>query len=163
MDYTIDDLLELTLRSGEDHSFYMRKIYEAVKKEREEYARVAQESNLYRHAKRELERIGEDPEFIEAYLDIITKFAIQGHSGGSASVFIPTLNKLLNFKPLTPLTNDPEEWMCISGATSAHPGGLWQNRRDSEAFSENGGNTYYLISEVNGHAEYPIYTSEKHV
>lgn len=97
-------------------------------------------SNLVNHARRELEIIGEEPEFVEGYLKVIQAFADMGHSGGSASVAIPTINALLQFKNLAPLTNDPSEWNEVGY-------GMWQNSRNSEAFSDNGGVTHYLLSE----------------
>lgn len=96
-------------------------------------------SNLVDHARRELEMIGEDPEVIDGYLRIIQAFADMHPSGGMASVMIPTLNELLQFKNLKPLTNNPDEWI--------DHGGIWQNARNSEAFSTDGGETYYLLSE----------------
>ena len=110
---------------------------ESILVAREAHARIlrmldeineAHTSNLVRHARRELEIVGEDPEFIERYLDIIRVFAAQGHSGGSASVFIPTLNDLLQFKPLTPVTDDPIEWIEVGEK-------MWQNTRYSAAFT----------------------------
>ena len=112
-------------------------------------------SNLVDHARRELELIGEDPEVIAGYLRIIQAFADMHPSGGMASVMIPTLNELLQFKNLKPLTNNPDEWID-------HGGGFWQNARNSEAFSDDGGETYYLLSEgaYQGHPE-PLHESEK--
>lgn len=101
-------------------------------------------SNLVNHAKRELEIIGEDQDVIEGYLKVIQAFADMGHSGGSASVAIPVINTLLQFKPLSSITNDPGDWLDRSDYGAP----LWQNIRDSEAFSEDGGQTYYLLSEI---------------
>lgn len=103
------------------------------------------QSNLLEHAKRELELIGEDPEFIAGYLRVVKAFADMGHSGGSASVAIPTLNELLSFKNLSPLTDDPNEWEDRSAVSGGEP--IWQNKRNPEAFSTDGGKTYYLLSE----------------
>ncbi len=47
-------------------------------------------SNLVDHAKRELELLGEDPKFVEGYINVIKAFADMGHSGGSASVAMPS-------------------------------------------------------------------------
>lgn len=104
------------------------------------------DSNLVQHARRELEMLGEDSYTINGYLEMITVFAKMGHSGGSASVFIPTLNQLLQFKNLMPLTNDPDEWMQVGSAVTG-TFDIWQNRRNAEAFSHNGGQSYYLLSE----------------
>ena len=109
------------------------------------------ESNFMIHARRELELLGEEPEIVEGYLKMIQIFADMRHSGGSASVFIPTLTRLLWFKNLTPLTDDPDEWVHHT---------TWQNVRNGEAFSDDGGKTYTLLSErVNG-KDVPIHTSE---
>ena len=100
-----------------------------------------EERNLFRHAKRELELLGEDEDFIENYLDIIRVFQTQGHSGGSAGVFIPTLLKLLNFENITEITNDPIEWIEVGE-------NLWQNTRNSKLFSQDGGLSYTSNDDV---------------
>lgn len=105
-----------------------------------------QVGNLEDHARRELERLGEEPETIDWYCRVIREFVSAGHSGGSASVAIPTLNQLLQFKALTPLTDDPDEWQNVSEFSPSGPA-LWQNMRNPEAFSNDGGATYYLLSE----------------
>lgn len=97
-------------------------------------------SNLVNHAKRELDLIGEDPWMSQGLLTVIQAFADMGHSGGSASAAIPILNDLLQFKNLTPLTDNPDEWMNVTND-------VWQCVRNSEAFSQDGGKTYYLLSE----------------
>lgn len=98
------------------------------------------ESNLMVHARRELQILGEDPEVVEGYLKMIQIFADMGHSGGSASVFIPTLAALLRFENLKPLTNDPMEWSEVGEE-------MWQNVRNGAAFSNDGGETYWLVSD----------------
>lgn len=106
-----------------------------------------EDSNLVTHAKRELELLGEEPDVIKGYLKVIQAFADMDHSGVSSSVAIPVIHELLQFKNLTPLTNDPDEWVFHGEDIAGVPGGVWQNRRNSEAFSHNGGLTYYLLSE----------------
>lgn len=100
-------------------------------------------SNLVNHARRELTRIGEESETIEDYIRVIQAFADMGHSGGSASVAIPVINELLQFKNLSPLTDDSDEWMEVDLG-----GRAWQSRRNPEVFSTDGGKTHYLLSEV---------------
>lgn len=104
-------------------------------------------SNLVDHARIELELVGEELETIEGYLKVIQAFADMGHSGGSASVAIPVINALLQFKNLRPLTDDPEEWIHHGPDVWDGKNGIWQNKRNSEAFSEDGGKTYTLLSE----------------
>lgn len=106
------------------------------------------ESNLVAHARRELELIGEDDqEWIDGLVKIVQAFADMGHSGGSASVAIPMINLLLQFKNLMPLTDDPDEWIHHTEELWPEPGGIWQNVRNGEAFSSDGGITYTLLSD----------------
>lgn len=116
--------------------------------------------SLLEHARFELELIGEEEETIQGYLNVIQAFANMGHSGGSASVAIPVINELLQFHNLTPLTNDPDEWLFHGEDVWGAGGGVWQNRRNSEAFSNDGGKTYYLLSEGgNDQNRKPLHTS----
>lgn len=104
-------------------------------------------SNLVDHARREMERVETDPWFIDGMLKVVAAFAEMGHSGGSASIAIPMLTDLLQYKNLSPLTDDPEEWIDQTALTATPNVSLWQNKRNSEAFSLNRGKTYYLLSE----------------
>lgn len=119
-------------------------------------------SNLVEHARRELEVCGqtaEDPGYAASIVAAVAAFASYGHSGGSASIAIEQLHRLLQFGHLSPLTDDPEEWENRS-EMSGTP--MWQNRRNSAAFSEDGGKTFWLVTE-DGHGDSgrPIHASEK--
>lgn len=127
---------------------------------------VQEDSNLIAHAKRELEIIGEEPDFVEMYLNVVRAFVAFGHSGGSASVAITVIGRLLSFQNLSDLTDDPNEWMYHGPETWGDKAGkgVWQNIRNGEAFSNDGGKTYTLLSEreKNSKAEETIHTSKKH-
>lgn len=99
---------------------------------------------MVEHARAELERLGEDPDVIDWYCRVIAEFASYGHSGGSAMATIPVVTALLRQEALTPLTADPAEWLDHS-EISGYP--LWQNSRDSRAFSDDGGETYWWLHE----------------
>lgn len=122
-------------------------------------------SNLVEHARVELIRIGEEPETIEGYLKVIQAFADMGHSGGSASVAVPVIIKLLQWKPLGKITNDPDEWIFHNKNTYGASEDLWQNKRNPAAFSNDAGKTYWLVDEVKkrsfGKSKRKFYTSEK--
>lgn len=102
------------------------------------------ESNLVAHARRELSLCESDPWLIDGIVKIVQSFADMGHSGGSASITIGIVNELLQYHNLTPLTDDPTDWQDRS-VESGYP--LWQCRRRSDAFSEDGGATYWLLNE----------------
>lgn len=119
------------------------------------------DSNLVKHAQRELEIIGEEPEIVEMYLNVVRAFIAFGHSGGSASVAIPVITRLLSFQPLSDLTDDPDEWVHHTEEVWPEPGGVWQNRRDGEAFSSDEGKTYTLLRERDIGVE-TIHTSKSH-
>lgn len=101
-------------------------------------------SNLVDHARRELAAINEDPEHTQGILNVVQAFADMRCSGGQASVAIAQITELLEFHNLSPLTDDPEEWYHHEMGSQED---FWQNRRRGEAFSHDGGRTYYLLSE----------------
>jgi hypothetical protein len=103
-------------------------------------------SHLGSHARYELELVGEEPEIIDWYVKVADTFAEFGHTGESAEYTLRVLEQLLRFKNLTPLTDDPAEWMDISEYTSEGTK-LWQSVRNSAAFSINDGKTYSLMHE----------------
>lgn len=117
---------------------------------------ASKESNLVAHARRELAIVNKraqpgdeySQEDIDGFLKVIQAFADMGHSGGSAPFAIGIISDLLQFKPLAPLTDDPDEWYFHGEEQWGEKGGVWQNRRHGEAFSHDGGKSYYLLSEI---------------
>jgi len=104
-------------------------------------------SNLVEHARRELDLSGqteEDPGYAASIVAAVAVLASFGHSGGSAMIAVEQLHTLLQFRTLTPLTSDPDEWEDRS-AISSSP--LWQNRRDPAAMSTNGGQTWTFVDD----------------
>lgn len=118
-------------------------------------------SNLVDHARRELAAINEDPEHAAGILKVIQAFADMRCSGGQAHVAIEQISELLEFHNLSPLTDNPDEWY-FHGPDMAPPNGLWQNKRRGEAFSHDGGKTYYLISEGGDAVSYDKGTAKMH-
>ena len=104
------------------------------------------ESPLVTHARRELRIFGEDPQLTAGLVRVVRAFADMGHSGTSAPHCADLLDKLFRYQPLTDLTDDPAEWIDRH-AEGMTPTPLWQSRRNSEAFSTDGGKTYTLLSE----------------
>jgi hypothetical protein len=104
------------------------------------------ESNLVTHARTELALAGlfdKDADY-DGEMKVVEAFSSYGHSGGSAMLAIELLQKLLQFKNLTSLTTDPAEWMYIAdGQRPDEDKPFWQNRRDSEVFSEDAGQHAY--------------------
>jgi hypothetical protein len=120
---------------------------------------MAEESNLVKHARRELEMVGEEPEVIDWYCRVIGEFASFGHSGTSAEITTQVISALLRFQNLTELTNDPVEWNYVSGPTGEDA--IWQSRRNPEAFSTDGGKTHYLLSETEEMGQRVIHISKE--
>jgi len=138
------------------------RIHQAVMRVFDEETSKVHQSNLVDHARREYEIIGEDQDYVDGMLRIIQAFADMGHSGMSGAFAIAQLDALLNFRNLKPLTDDPAEWNHISGDIWGTPGGIWQSARNPEAFSNDGGITYYLLSEGgNDKNREPLHHSEK--
>ena len=76
-----------------------------------------------------------------AVMDLITVFSIQGHSGASAYMVSELFNKLSRYEPLSALTNDPSEWLDYGESN------FLQSTRRPDAFSADGGKTYYCLDE----------------
>lgn len=105
-------------------------------------------SNLVEFAKAELERIGKDDDGIQNMinkdiLEIIETFSKQGHSGFSASYALSIIKRLLDWKPITPLTGEEDEWVNVYGDT-------YQNKRCPDVFREGTDNStaYYIHGKV---------------
>lgn len=101
-------------------------------------------TNLVDHARRELAAINEDPIIAEGLLKVIQAFSELKLEAETTHEALTTLNALLEFQHLSPLTDDPEEWYLHD---YEDPDKVWQNKRNGEAFSHDGGKTYYLLSE----------------
>ena len=113
-----------------------------------------QESNLVRHAEYELRRAGlfsKDADYegmiAEAVMKLVKVHAAEGHSGMSHSYTLDIFNRVANFKVLTPITNDPSEWGSVQEFYGPGSKPVWQNRRQSSCFSNDGGVTYYDIND----------------
>ena len=118
-----------------------------VKKGEQMSDTIIPESNLVLHARRELELLGSQPEIDEHVMQIVEIFSRAGHSGSSAYYTIELISRLLSYQNLTPLTDNPDEWEFHGEDMFPGSEGFWQNRRNGEAFSMDGGKTYYLLSE----------------
>lgn len=104
---------------------------------------------LVDHAEKELRRAGlfdKDSDYEgalgDAVLELVRTFAAQEHSGFSAMRTLQLFLQVAQFKPLGPITDDPEEWMDI---TDEPP--TWQSRRSPNLFSNDGGKTYYDVDD----------------
>ena len=115
-------------------------------------------SNLVKHAERELNLLGltGGDEYESAMrkhiLHIIKEFADEGHSGFSASYAIRILTKLMDFKPLTPLTGEDSEWTDVSsygdGTNMRLTYMRWQNNRYGSVFKNADGSCYDIDGKV---------------
>ena len=119
-------------------------------------------SNLVGHARNELEiagyEISEAAPTIESdndyanmcaigALELIEKFAGQGHSGMSAGITLGLFDTLSKWGNLSPITSNPKEWMDVSEYGSGEEGKMWQSRRNPAIFSNDGGENWYNIDE----------------
>ena len=71
-------------------------------------------------------------------------FCSQGHSGMSAEFVIELVYKLLKGETLSPLTNNPEEWLDVSYYSGEQ---MYQSKRKFSCFSDDNLETYYDIDE----------------
>lgn len=129
------------------------------------------------YAKSELARISKDGDGLQDainknILDIVELFASQGHGVLSAGYAMSVLERLLRFKPLTPLTGEDDEWINVSGEMGER---YFQNKRcssvfktvdaqgntieahdvDAIAYSDNGGLTWFTSSHFRKNVTFP--------
>ena len=64
-------------------------------------------------------------------MELVKQFSKQGHSGFSAELTLRVFSKVAAYEPLEPLTGEDSEWTEIRE-------GVWQNKRCSHVFKENG-------------------------
>ena len=113
-------------------------------------------SDLSKHAIGELSLIKEDTKIILWYVSVIEAFNIMQLGPEATDHCLGTLNRLLRYENLAPLTDEPREWVQIGDE-------LWQSIRNRDAFSNNGGKTYKLYSENNDVEHDTLKTGEGHV
>lgn len=102
--------------------------------------------NMIDWAKRELDLAGfkesDDPDVVNNWmrndvLKLLEMFCEQCHSGFSANYAIKLFQTLANWKPLSPLTGEPDEW------TEVGPD-MWQNKRAPNVFKGEDGRAYWM-------------------
>lgn len=83
----------------------------------------------------------------ESVMELIRKFAEQGHSGMSAGIVINLFNQLARFDVINPMKNPTESGEYIDVSAYSAPTGqtVFQSTRKSSVFSEDGGKTWYDI------------------
>lgn len=103
---------------------------------------------LREHVQRELELAGVSADVQAKILFVTDAFADQEFlSSGQDRYVVEILKEVLLWRNLTPLTDDPAEWNFVGGDIPGVTPGIWQNNRRTEAFSHDGGVTYYLLSD----------------
>lgn len=112
------------------------------------------DSNMIAHARMELELAGwfkEDPDglqtdwWAESLIAAVAEITHYGHSGGTIGFAVGMIEELIFFHPLSPITNNPDEWQNVTEYTDGTE--MWQNRRDCRLFSHDEGQTWYSIED----------------
>lgn len=95
-------------------------------------------SSLIDHAKTEFSILGWDTtddemqqEACKCVMELLETLEKQGHSGFSVLYVLSLFNKLANFKPLSPLTGNADEWAKV---TEEDGKPFYQNKRYSYVF-----------------------------
>lgn len=79
---------------------------------------------------------------------LIRRFEKQKNTEREKDFILEALNRLLNFIPLTPISDDPDEWDKFDIQRKNVDTGeietktVWQSRRGTSMFSEDGGKTF---------------------
>lgn len=111
---------------------------------------------LTMHVRREIAMVDES-----AALDcanVARVFALAGHSGGSAPIVIPWIQKALSWEPIAPLTGDEDEWCDVSEIMGR---ACWQNKRFGRVFKEADGSAYDIHGKMFVEKDGACYTSKE--
>lgn len=110
-------------------------------------------SNLVKWAEEELNRLVKNDDEMQKeinkdILDVVKLFAEQGHSGFSASYALRIIKRLLDWKPIQPLTGEDDEWADVPSYDKGD--NTQQNKRCSAVFRKNFDNStaYYIEGKV---------------
>lgn len=114
------------------------------------------DTGLVQHVRREVGMV--DSDVVLNCTNIARVFSLEGHSGGSASIVIPWIERALSWEPIAPLTGDANEWEDRS-EISGEP--LWQNRRCSRVFKDGTGACYDVNGKVFREPSGACYTNGK--
>ena len=120
-------------------------------------------NKLLKHAKEELkyagfnieapdkEKFDSDDDYNNACAKsaykLLETFCEEEHSGLSAQITLSLFDKLVRWQNLTPLSNNPDEWLDISEYEGKPEGSSFQSKRCSSCFSNDGLKTYYDLDE----------------
>lgn len=84
-------------------------------------------------------------------LEIVKTFNEQHYSGYTATYCLNILDRLLNYKPITPLTGEDDEWEAIDFDENIK----YQNKRCPQIFKDKNNNTFNVEGKIfsydNGH------------
>lgn len=108
------------------------------------------DSSLVEHAKKEMKLVKLDTlggSVGPKVMSLVEMLASQENDPADADVIIRIFYSLAQFMPLTPVTNEPDEWNEItkevySEAMIESGMRLWQSKRAASVFSEDGGKTW---------------------
>ena len=126
--------------------------------------------SLVQYAESELDRIGMTDEddynnmMRKHLLHMVREFSEEGHSGFSASYALQCLEKLLRFKPLSPLTGDDDEWHDVSSISDVprfqnkRCGSVFKEGKDGEAYDIDGKVFWEWYKDEQGNAVKTYYT-----
>lgn len=85
-------------------------------------------------------------------LDVVKTFSSQGHTGFSAQYCLNILNRLLNYKPLSAITDNADEWEALEYGEDI----AYQCKRCPQVFKDAEGRVYdvegKVFSDNNGHS-----------
>jgi hypothetical protein len=79
-------------------------------------------------------------------LHLLEVFEGEGHSGFSAKYALDIFNRIANWKPISPLTGEDDEWNDIGEYGNGEP--HFQNKRYSSVFKDKDGKAYDIDGRV---------------
>jgi len=111
-------------------------------------------SAMSKHAILELSLIKEEPKIILWYVSVLEAYNAMNLTEEASDHCLETLNRLIRYQNLAPLTDEPMEWVKVGSD-------IWQSIRNYDVYSNNAGETYKVHSDNNDVEHQTIKTGDK--
>lgn len=109
--------------------------------------------SIIEHARSELAAVNFEEKDREILVDLMQQFFNQWDSGGAVGVVMPVLTRLMEGKPITPLTGKPDEWVVHDFDDELYA----QNKRCGSVFMRKDRSAYDIVSGRRAPITFPYY------
>jgi hypothetical protein len=113
--------------------------------------------SIIQHARDEMKRVNFNEDEAAAVIEVMELFFKHWDSGGAVAVMLPMLVRMMEGKPLTPLSGKQEEWVIHDFDADCYA----QNKRCGTVFRRKDGTSYDIASGSRVEISFPYYPKDR--